>query len=194
MVTIEAAQEGAYLLGVALAAIVSSVFPTPQALMSVGAITCIAALVGYRMLPRADVGLPVEGAEPNELDAMALKERRTRPNALGGAPVAYWMSAPTPPWTVDRQGSVAHLSLRWPLVASDWDAIVHELSEAIDDGARAVILPTSLPPGSRVPGRQLDQLWAALMDMSITVKRAEEENGSPAGVPVLGARAGPSSG
>jgi hypothetical protein len=70
------------------------------------------------------------------------------------------------------------LEAYWPLVNSDWDAIIRELSVAVDEGARAVVLPTKLPPGSRVASRALDELWATLLEMSVTVTRSGESAGS----------------
>jgi hypothetical protein len=41
-----------------------------------------------------------------------------------------------------------------------------------------VVLPTKLPPGSRVASRALDELWATLLEMSVTVTRSGESAGS----------------
>ncbi len=171
--TIEAAQEGMYLLGIALAAVLVSFVDASQGLMTVAAITCVAALVGYRLLRPAGIesGNAIHPLEPSPARATDL---RTRPSPVGGGSWPGWMPSLSLPWTVDCRGSVAHLRLQWPLVASDWDAIIEELSQAIADGVNAVVLPTMLPAGSRVSQRQLDELWSALIDMSVTVRRSAD--------------------
>ncbi len=173
MATIEAAQEGMYLSGIALAAVLVSFVEAPQGLMTVAALTCVAALVGYRMLQPA--GLESDNAiHPVEPPPARATDLRTRPSPVAGGPWPGWMPSLSLPWTVERHGRVAHLRLHWPLVASDWDAIIDELSQAIADGANAVILPTMLPAGSRVSHRQLDELWSALIAMSVTVRRSAD--------------------
>jgi MFS family permease len=170
MATVEATQEATYLLGVALAAVLSSIFATPEALMSVGAITCVAALVGFRLLQPASGELATDAfAEPQVARATEL---RTRPNAVTGGPWPHWVPALPAAWTVTRDGSVVHVHMQWPLVATDWSAIIQELSQAIEKGVKVVVLPTKLPAGSRVPPARLDELWQTLVDMSITVERS----------------------
>jgi hypothetical protein len=87
------------------------------------------------------------------------------------------MPVPTAAWSVTRRGLVVHVHLQWPLVASDWSSLVWELSQQIEDGAKAVVLPTQLPSGSRVPAKKLDELWLTLVDMSITVERSASAHG-----------------
>jgi MFS family permease len=181
MATIEAAQEASYLIGVAFAAVLLSVFEAPRALMAVGAITCVGALAGYHMLGTGEAGDMRAAEEPVPADGQTTTAAtiRPRPNVLGGGgPGPQWAAPAGRPWAVTRSGSVARLDARWPLVGSDWDAIIQELSQAVDQGARAVVLPTALPAGSRVPARALDELWAALMDMSVTVTRSGERAAS----------------
>ena len=168
--TIEAAQEATYLLGVAVAAFLSSRFASPDVLRFAGIISLLAAAGAIRLIPRS---LAPEGATDAAPEARS--EFHTPP-AAPDPDFGYSHRGLPPPWAVSRNGSVAHLHLRWPLVSRDWDSIIAELSDAIDGGTRAVILPTRLHPGSRVPRRRLDELWAALIDMSITVERSEAES------------------
>jgi hypothetical protein len=178
MATIEASQEGTYLLGVALAALLLGVFEAPRALMSVAAITCVAALVGYQLLERDDTATASGETDRFDTAAETIAVVRPSPHGLGAGPWPHWMPPTAQPWTVSRRGPVARLEAYWPLVNSDWDAIIRELSVAVDEGARAVVLPTKLPPGSRVASRALDELWATLLEMSVTVTRSGESAGS----------------
>jgi dTMP kinase len=174
MATIEASQEATFLLGVAFAALLSILLASPEALKCVGVLSVIAALVGSRLLRRSEVETTVTGSSGTKVAT----ELRTRPNAVAGGPWPAQFAVPAA-WMVTRRGLIADVEMRWPLVLSDWDGIIEELSEAIEQGARVVVLPTKLPSGSRVSPKQLDELWLTLVDMSITVERTGGAYTSP---------------
>ena len=169
--TIEAAQEGAYFVGVGAAALFAGI-PAAQSLQGIGIGFTLTGVLAAIVLRPGEIGVH-EGTEPQQAEAPSLP---TFLPGMGSWP--EWLTVDTP-WVVDRDGGVVTLDFRWPLVPSDWPRVVADLEAAIVDGVVAVILPVRFPRGSTLPHEHLEQLWASSMQRGVIVYRSDDRTPVP---------------
>jgi hypothetical protein len=176
--TIEAAQEGAYFIGVGAAALFAGL-PAGRSLEIIGVGFTMTGVIASFVLRPATDDLVEEAAEPQQPEGSSL------PSFLPGmGSWPEWLTVDTP-WAVSRQGDVVTLEVRWPLVPSDWPRVMADLDAAVVSGVGAVVLPVHLPRGSTVPDERLERLWASTMERGIVLYR-----GAPA--PAVRVPTGPS--
>jgi hypothetical protein len=170
--TIEAAQEGAYFVGVGAAALFAGL-PAGRSLQAIGiGFTMTGVLAAFVLRPATE--------DHAEATAEPQPERPSLPSFLPG--IGAWPDGVTvdTPWAVHREGDVVTLEFRWSLVPSDWQRVVAELDAAIVAGVVAVVLPVRLPRGSTVPHDRLERLWASAMERGVIVHRGDERAPVPA--------------
>ena len=169
--TIEAAQEGAYFVGVGAAALFAGL-PAGRSLQAIGiGFTMTGVLAAFILRPAQDAA---DAAPDPQLDVSSLP---TFLPGMGSWP--EWLTVDTP-WAVHRDGEVVRLEFRWPLVPSDWPRVVTDLDAAIADGVVAAVLPVRLPRGSTLPHEHLERLWASSMQRGVILYRGDERAPVPA--------------
>jgi MFS transporter, DHA3 family, macrolide efflux protein len=169
--TIEAAQEGAYFLGVAAAGWLLVTSPA-IGLRSVGVVFTLIGVAAAFVLPKGDVGSTAAVGRTETPDRSTRLPARPRAFVPGLGTWPEWLSLSTP-WDVTREGDVVTIELRWPLVPSDWDRLIVQLSAVLDDNVVAIVMPSRLPRGSVLPHSALEELWRAIMQQGISVHRIE---------------------
>jgi MFS family permease len=164
--TIEAAQEGAYFVGVGAAALFAGL-PAARSLQTIGiGFTMTGVIASFVLRPAKDEAVE-EVTEPQQPEGSSL------PSFLPGmGSWPEWLTVDTP-WAVYRQGDVVTLELRWPLVPSDWPRVMAALDAAVVPGVVAVVLPVHLPRGSTVPHDRLERLWASTMERGMVLYRGD---------------------
>ena len=162
--TIEAAQEGAYFIGVAAAAVFVAL-PAARSMEAVGIAFTITGVVAVFILRPPKAAAPDEPAEP------ATAPLPTFLPGLGSWP--EWLSLDAP-WEITRAGEVVTVEARWPLVPSDLPRLAAALDQALVTGVTAVALPVRLPPGSTMGQEALEELWAAALERGLIVHRSDD--------------------
>jgi MFS family permease len=169
--TIEAAQEGAYFLGIAAAGWLVVASPA-IGLRWVGVGFTLIGIAASFLLPKAvtESGAPITVADG--ADRTTRLPARPRTYVPGAGTWPEWLSLSTP-WDVTRDGDVVTVELRWPLVPSDWDRLIVQLSSVLDDNVVAIVMPSALPRGSVLPHSALEELWRGMVNQGISVHRIE---------------------
>ena len=171
--TIEAAQEGAYFVGVSAAALFAGL-PAGRSMQAIGIGFTLTGVLASLVLRPAMDGVADGTPEPQQPEAPSL------PSFLPGmGSWPEWLTVDAP-WAVHRDGDVVALEFRWPLVPSDWPRVVLDLDAAIVAGVVAVVLPVRLPRGSTLPHEHLETLWASSMQRGVIVYRGDERAPMPA--------------
>jgi MFS family permease len=169
--TIEAAQEGAYFLGVAAAGWLMVTSPA-IGLRTVGVGFTLIGIAASFLLPKAVLESPEPAPVTNVMDRTTRLPARPRAYVPGAGTWPEWLSLSTP-WDVTRDGDVVTVELRWPLVPSDWDRLILQLSSVLDDNVVAIVMPSALPRGSVLEHSALEELWRGMMHRGISVHRIE---------------------
>ncbi|HSL11335.1 MAG TPA: MFS transporter [Actinomycetota bacterium] len=165
--TIEAAQEGAYFVGVAAAAAVFGRLPATASMRWIGiAFTLTGVAAAFILRPASDAGAPAP--EDGSADVA-----RSLPAYLPG--LGSWPERPPldARWSIRREGDVVALEIRAPIGSDDLARLAADLDTALTHTVRALVLPTRLPPGSTVPHASLERLWADTMGRGLIVHRGD---------------------
>jgi len=172
--TIEAAQEGAYFVGVAAAAALFAGLHAAASMQSIGiAFTLTGVIASFILRPIPETEMTRDDVEERD-DARSLP---TFLPGLGSWP--EWLSVDTP-WAIRRDGDVVTLEIRWPLVPSDLQRLATDLDAALVDGVLAVVLPVRLPPGSTMAHESLELLWSDTLARGLIVHRGDRRLPAPA--------------
>jgi hypothetical protein len=169
--TIEAAQEAAYFLGVAAAGWLVATSPA-IGLQTIGvAFTCIGVAASFA-LPKSSSETEPTPVRSDKAPTRLPRAAHSRTYVPGVGSWPDWLSLSTP-WDVSRDGEVVTIELRWPLVPSDWDRLMNQLTTVLDDRVVAIVMPSRLPRGSVLPHSALEDLWRRMLELGITVHRIE---------------------
>ena len=170
---VEAAQEGAYFLGLAAAVLFASA-SAGHAMQTIGvAFTLTGVLASFVLRPAQ----PRDAApEPAAIDAAG---SLARPGTLPGSRSSFpeWLSLDTP-WVVSRDADVVGLDVRWPLVPSDWPRLLADLDRHLTHDVVAIMLPVQLPRGSTLEREALEDLWHSMLERGLLVQRRDRRAGA----------------
>jgi MFS family permease len=171
--TIEAAQEGAYFIGVAVAGWVAATAST--GLQGVGIAFAVIGVAALFIIPSEAADRAEEASPQADVAQESRASSPPRPYVPGFGSWPEWASLSTP-WEVSRDGGVVTIDLRWPLVASDWDRLVDRLDSVHEAGVIAIVMPAELPRGSLLPRTALEDLWKEMVERGMLVRRVEPKH------------------